>query len=347
MLAYKMITITLYGRRDCHLCESAKQMLEEVKERFPHRLVEIDIDQDPDLKKKYFSEIPIIEIGPYELRSPVQRQELEVTLAAAIERKNQLETLQDPIYLENVRRGSEWTLADKIALWISRHYLLMINLVVLFYLGVPFLAPIFMKIGIPAPAKVIYHVYGVVCHQLAYRSFFLFGEQIAYPRQAAQVAWKSLHEATGLNEDNSSESILAARAFIGDPQVGYKIALCQRDLAIYTGILCFGLLYALFKRKIPFLPWYIWVLIGLLPIGLDGVSQLISQPPFSLIPYRESTPFLRVLTGSLFGFTTAWFGFPSVEESMAETRRILGAKKIRLASLHVQRDNQPDEPSLQ
>jgi uncharacterized membrane protein len=67
------------------------------------------------------------------------------------------------------------------------------------------------------------------------------------------------------------------------------------------------------------------VLIGMGPIGLDGFSQLFSQMNWewlsSIVPYRESTPFLRVLTGALFGFTTAWFSFPYMEESMAETRQ--------------------------
>jgi hypothetical protein len=61
------------------------------------------------------------------------------------------------------------------------------------------------------------------------------------------------------------------------------------------------------------------------PIGVDGVSQLFSQMNWqwlaSIVPYRESTPFLRVLTGGLFGFTTAWFAYPYMEESMAETRQ--------------------------
>ena len=69
----------------------------------------------------------------------------------------------------------------------------------------------------------------------------------------------------------------------------------------------------------------LWILIGMVPIGLDGFSQLFSQIEWSwlqaLLPYRESTPFLRVLTGGLFGLTTAWFAYPYMEESMAETRQ--------------------------
>jgi hypothetical protein len=35
------------------------------------------------------------------------------------------------------------------------------------------------------------------------------------------------------------------------------------------------------------------------------------------------------LTGGLFGLTTAWFGFPVIEETMEETRQILAAKRAR------------------
>jgi peptidoglycan/LPS O-acetylase OafA/YrhL len=49
----------------------------------------------------------------------------------------------------------------------------------------------------------------------------------------------------------------------------------------------------------------------------------------NFIPYRESTPFWRLLTGFLFGYTTAWFGYPLVEETMAETRKIMSKKLAR------------------
>ena len=82
-------------------------------------------------------------------------------------------------------------------------------------------------------------------------------------------------------------------------------------------------------RKIKPLPWYLWLLFGILPIAIDGFSQLLSQPPLGFFPYRESTPFLRSLTGFLFGLTTAWFGFPIVEESMVDVRRYYGQKLAR------------------
>jgi uncharacterized membrane protein len=112
--------------------------------------------------------------------------------------------------------------------------------------------------------------------------------------------------------------------------MGYKVAFCERDVAIYLGILLFGLLFAATNRRIRALHWLAWLIIGLGPIGLDGFSQLLSQPPFSLWVYRESTPLLRTLTGGVFGFMTAWYGFPIVEETMRDARRALVVKFKRL-----------------
>jgi uncharacterized membrane protein len=90
-------------------------------------------------------------------------------------------------------------------------------------------------------------------------------------------------------------------------------------------------LFGIFNRRFPRLPWYAWIFIGLLPIALDGFSQLLSQPPLSIFPYRESTPLLRVLTGWLFGFATAWFGYPIAEDGMRDTREFFEMKSKRVS----------------
>ena len=133
--------------------------------------------------------------------------------------------------------------------------------------------------------------------------------------------------ATGITHlhDASSITRLEARAYVGNETVGYKTALCERDIAIYGAMFLFALIFSLTGRRIKPLHWALWILIGLGPIGLDGFSQIISQFEISaldvLLSYRESTPFLRTLTGFFFGLATAWFGIPYVEESMRETRQ--------------------------
>jgi uncharacterized membrane protein len=202
----------------------------------------------------------------------------------------------------------------------------------LLYVGLPFLAPALMKTGVTAPARVLYTIYSPLCHQFGFRSFFLFGEQAYYPLEEAGLDVIDFESATGITglSDPNDISRMAARRYIGDETVGYKVALCERDVAIYAAILFFGLLFGLTGRRFPQLHWSLWILLGLGPIGLDGFSQLFSQfdwPPLAaFLPYRESTPFLRVLTGFLFGFLTAWFAYPNIEETMQETRQFFVKK---------------------
>jgi uncharacterized membrane protein len=113
--------------------------------------------------------------------------------------------------------------------------------------------------------------------------------------------------------------------------LGYKVAFCQRDVAIYGSILLFGIVFSLFRKKIKSYPWsiYLWVLIGIIPIAIDGFSQLPSLITTSLpawMPIRESTPFLRTLTGGLFGLMTAYYVYPVIEETMLETRKLMAHK---------------------
>ena len=120
-----------------------------------------------------------------------------------------------------------------------------------------------------------------------------------------------------------------ASEFIGNERVGYKIALCQRDIAIYGSLLLFGIIFALTGRKFTPLPWWLWILLAIGPMGFDGFWQLVSQMQLSFLswlPVRESTPLLRVLTGAAFGWFTAWFGIPTIEESVSEERLRLEAK---------------------
>ena len=322
-----MLTVTLYMREECHLCEQAKADLDSLQEQYPHRLVEVDIDSNPDLQRNYLVEIPVIEAGPYRLKAPFDRQKLMITIGAASDRRNQLEEIGGDVHEARVRRGQEISRADKAMHWISRHYLAVLNLIMLLYVGLPFLAPILMKGGATTPARVLYTIYSPLCHQFGFRSFFLYGEQAYYPLEEAGVDAVDFETAAGIQHlhDPNDRSRWEARRYIGDERVGYKVALCERDVSIYGAILFFGLLFGLTGRRFPQLHWALWILLGLGPVGLDGFSQLFSQFDWqalaAILPYRESTPFLRVLTGSMFGFFTAWFAYPNIEESMQETRQ--------------------------
>ncbi len=323
-----MLTVTLYMRKDCHLCEQAKADLESLRPKYPHRLVEIDIDRDPALQRKYLVEIPVVEVGPYILKAPFDKQKLMMTLGAAGDRRGQLDQWGSEDHQDRVRRGQTISRSDRVMAWFSRHYLASVNFFFLLYFGLSLFAPVLMKAGATLPATVIYTIYKPLCHQFGFRSFFLFGEQAYYPlKEAGMPGVKTFDDVTGFVDLRSpiAYSRYQAREFVGNETVGFKIALCERCLAMYASLFLFGVVYALTGRRIKPLHWILWIVIGLGPIGLDGFSQLFSQMDWawlaSILPYRESTPFLRVLTGVLFGLTTGWFMFPYLEESMAETRQ--------------------------
>jgi uncharacterized membrane protein len=307
-----VINVILYSRQDCHLCEQAQADLAVLQSVVPHNLTTIDVDSTEELRQRFGFEVPVVEVGPYRLKAPFGPQELQMTLGAARDRQQHIEDIENS---SASGLSTQWTPADRFTNWFSNHYVAVLNILVLVYLLLPVLAPVLMKAGF----------------ELAFRSFFIFGEQAVYPRQAAEVPrLLSYSQATGLGEDSSVADLYGARNFVGNPVIGYKIALCERDVFIYGGILLFGLIFGLVGRRIPSLPWYMWVLLGIVPIALDGFSQLFSQPPMNFLPYRESSPFLRSLTGFLFGFSTAWFGYPMVEASMAESRKIMQRKLERI-----------------
>lgn len=320
-----MIQVVFYSRKDCHLCDQVRLDLQSLQAEIPHELKEIDIETDPKLLKKYGLEIPVVVTGPYTIKAPITRQDLEISLKATQYGQDQINSIDQKIATGEIVIPVKFSRADRFSYWLSRHYLALFNLFITFYLGMAFLAPILMKAGLTVPASWIYRVYGMMCHQLSFRSFFLFGEQFVYPRSTVAFSGLSYGQATGLAEDD----LWGARSFVGNAQVGYKVALCERDVAIYLGIIFFGLLFSVVRRKLKGIPWYIWVAVGLVPIGLDGFSQLLSQPPINLLPYRESTPILRVITGLLFGFFTAWFGYPMAEEAMQDTRQFMEKKQSK------------------
>lgn len=54
--------VVIYGRPDCHLCEDALKVIEQVRATTPFELIEIDIESDDELFKRYLERIPVVTI---------------------------------------------------------------------------------------------------------------------------------------------------------------------------------------------------------------------------------------------------------------------------------------------
>lgn len=200
---------------------------------------------------------------------------------------------------------------DALVGWLTRHWLALFNGIVAVFVGLPFIAPLLMHLGLTGPAQLIYLAYRPTCHQLPERSFFLFGPRFAY--DLAEIETADAIPA-GLS--------LLQREFLrwpGNPELGYKVAICERDVAIYGSILLGGLIFGLARsycdaraRRMPRLPVVVYGL-ALIPMLIDGGTQLIGL--------RESTWALRLATGIIFGLATVWLAYPHVEDAMADVRR--------------------------
>lgn len=296
------LQLVLYVRTNDPASVQARQWSDALQGEYPHTLELRDVDSNPAWKEAAGAAIPAAEVNGRRLGASLSKAEIAsaFALARAIGQYQQETKVPRPVQAVS---GA----ADRIARWLSMHWLAAFNGFIAVYLGLAFLAPVLMKIGATTPARWIYTVYSGTCHQLGFRSFFFFGEQPYYPRAEFQAV-------TGIDPND----FWAARAFLGNGLLGFKVALCERDVAIYASLLLAGIAFYFLRPKIRPLHWMLWILLGIVPIGLDGGTQLLSYLPFFHFPFRESTVLLRVLTGALFGVTSVWFAYPYMQESMDE-----------------------------
>jgi uncharacterized membrane protein len=219
---------------------------------------------------------------------------------------------------------------ENITLWFGKRWIILFASFMGLYVGLPFLAPVFMSIGWTGAGRVIYLIYSTQCHQLPERSYFFFGPKAMYSLSEIQQAWKYTLDP------------LVLRQFIGNAQMGWKVAWSDRMVSMYTSTLIFGLLYWPFRRKVKPLPWWGLVLL-LLPMAVDGTSHFISDFAGIGQGFRDSNVWLaglthgvfstsfysgdalgsfnswmRILTGVFFGLGIVWYGFPYVDEWFRE-----------------------------
>jgi uncharacterized membrane protein len=220
----------------------------------------------------------------------------------------------------------------------NRHWILIFSIFLGVYAGLPFLAPVFMKLGWETPARAVYFIYSLLCHQLPQRSYFLFGSKVTYSLPEIQSAWQNT-----LNP-------LILRQFIGNSEMGWKVAWSDRMVSMFTSLLLFGMLWRPLRRWLKPLPWW-GLILFLLPMAVDGMSHLISDlygigqgfrdsnvwlaaltnntlPPgfYAGDAWGSFNSWMRLLTGVLFGLGIVWFGFPYLDDVFSRKARYVESR---------------------
>jgi uncharacterized membrane protein len=292
----EQIPVYFFTTSDQAANQKIERVLTEVNKEIPFKLITLQVDES----NKKIKPVPYIQVGPYKLEEEFRKQQFVVMLNATRDRIDQLTKISEQKHTKPPSMEVRFGFWDRVSLWWSQHYLSFIVGFLVLYVGLPFVAPILMKLNQPIAAKVIYTIYGPLCHQLAFRSYFLFGAQPVYPRILA-----------GLSLPITWDSI--------------TVAICERDIAMYGSFAIFGIIFGINRKRITSLSFWIWLVAGVLPIAIDGTSQFsgIGLNILTWLPPRESTPLLRTLTGVLFGFLSGWYVLPLLEQSVIGTRNEL------------------------
>jgi uncharacterized membrane protein len=212
----------------------------------------------------------------------------------------------------------------------AHHWLFFVTALIAIWVTLPWLAPLLMHSGWTSAGKAIYFLYSFQCHQLPERSFFLFGRETMYSLTEIQAVWQQ------------TTNPLVLRQFIGNPEMGWKVAWSDRMVSMYTSILFGALLYGLVhKRMKPILLGTFALL--LLPMILDGGTHMISDLAGIGQGFRDTNIWLqiltnnafptnfyqgdalgsfnswmRLLTGVLFGIALVAFAFPHLSNTFAD-----------------------------
>ena len=226
--------------------------------------------------------------------------------------------------------------------WLSRHWLLAFLVLWAGFNLLPWLAPVFMNAGWDSAGRAIYTIYTLLCHQLPQRSIFLFGERPMYELSEVQAAWQ-----------NTANPVVL-REFVGNPEMGWKVAWSDRMVSLYTGILLWVLVLGPWRRRLPRLPLWGFALLAL-PMVVDGGTHMLSDMIggigagfrydnawlASLTNHAFAAGFyggdglgsfnswMRLISGLLFSLGGVWFVLPVLENSFARSGKVVEQKLER------------------
>lgn len=224
---------------------------------------------------------------------------------------------------------------DRLSIGMARNWLRGFLIIYGAWVLLPFVAPLLMEVGASGPAMALYTAYSLFCHQLPERSLFFFGPNVMYSLQEIGKYW-------------STDNAIVLRQFVGNEQLGWKMAWSDRMISVYGGVWLGGLVWALFaaRGRAPRLSLLVWMLIGVMPLALDGTSHMVNDLVAGTtgLGYRDTNSWLALLTGNtlpaafyygdglgsfnswarwitgfLFSITTVFALFPIISDSMRDT----------------------------
>jgi uncharacterized membrane protein len=203
-----------------------------------------------------------------------------------------------PLLYQSAPLPAPIRLINTFANGMVRHFLAIITAIFGVWVLLPWLAPVFARLGWWGPANAIYSVYIFFCHQLPERAANLFGYQVAW-------CWRNTALYTSM--------FLVGMLCLTLGQSGRGPAILRQGISWQVLVLC------------------------TIPIALDGFSHMfglrVDNAWFDALTGGAFHAFtvgdqagtlnwwLRILTGGLFGAAVALFGYPLLARTLREESR--------------------------
>lgn len=234
--------------------------------------------------------------------------------------------------------------ANRLALWISRHWVTSFITLFGIFIFLPWLAPVLMRVGATGAAHIIYVFYSWECHQLPERAYYLFGPKPMYSLAEIQAAWKP------------TNNPLILRQFVGNEQMGFKVAWCDRTTAMYAAIWVLMFFWRPLSKRLRPMPLWAFLVLTL-PIAMDCGTHMLSDFAGLGVGFRETNGWLaaltrntypswyystdiigsfnwwmRVVTGFIFSLGLVWLVYPQFEAFFTDIKTRIETK-FRIAGI--------------
>jgi hypothetical protein len=86
----KVLDVSFFTRPGCCLCDEALAELDGLAAQFPVRITVTDITTDAEAHRRWWAEIPVIQIGSTILRAPIERSSLRAALLSGMGRPGEM-----------------------------------------------------------------------------------------------------------------------------------------------------------------------------------------------------------------------------------------------------------------
>lgn len=167
-------------------------------------------------------------------------------------------------------------------------------LLVVFLLGI-IITP-YIAFSNEQDSEALYSVFSLTCHQKLSRSICVFED--------SSIGDCTSQEGTVVTND---QHLLKT---VDQGVLGYKFPVCSRDIGLYGAMLLGAIVYPVIRKLNGKVPPAIFLILAIIPFGLDGALQLFTEIFPDIIGVYESTNTIRLITGSITGFVASIYAIP-------------------------------------